>query len=122
MRASVKEKLNIVEEFESEEQRSLKRRWDGEVVGVSQVSVGEGCVGLLYLEYPSLLSLGTLSLCDARDELRKQADQLKKEIKEAKKQRERDLQDGVAEEEGEYGRRGDSVEEGDDIHLGGEVV
>ncbi|KAL5487280.1 hypothetical protein EMCRGX_G019863 [Ephydatia muelleri] len=60
MRASVKEKLNIVEEFESEEQRSLKRR----------------------------------------DELRKQADQLKKEIREAKKQRERELLDGNADEEG----------------------
>ena len=29
MRASVKEKMNIVEEFESEEQRSLRRRWVG---------------------------------------------------------------------------------------------
>eukprot|EP00731_Ephydatia_muelleri_P018118 Em0011g158a len=75
MRASVKEKLNIVEEFESEEQRSLKRS----------------------LLFKTVLSLGivAMSCCGVRDELRKQADQLKKEIREAKKQRERELLDGM---------------------------
>ena len=45
MRASVKEKLNIVEEFESEEQRSLRRRWGGSGCVPSENGGGEGsCV------------------------------------------------------------------------------
>ena len=46
-----------------------------------------------------------------REELRKQADQLKKEIREARKLRERELQDSNAEDEGESGGEGESGDE-----------